>query len=151
MPLTSSTLSKLKKDFPDIGFVKSSTFRWSPLDRTVHYVDNNDEVSLLHEVAHAALDHADYTHDIELLKIEREAWDFTVSDLSKKYGITVDQEQVENMLDTYRNWLHERSLCPSCQATGVQTNKRLYSCLACHATWRVNEARTCALRRYKTK
>ena len=148
---TSSTLSRLKKDFPDIKFLKSDIFRWSPIERAVYYANQDDTLSLLHEVAHATLGHADYRRDVELLQIERQAWDTTTGDLAKRYNITVSEDEIENMLDTYRDWLHDRSLCPTCQATGLQTSKNSYLCLACTAQWRVNEARTCALRRYKTK
>ncbi len=151
MPKTFSLLRALKDDFPDITFVESDTFRWSPEDTTVYYRENEDDGLLLHEVAHAALGHTQYTRDIELLRFESEAWECAASWLSKKYAIDIEQEQIESMLDTYRDWLHKRSTCPSCQDTGVQTDKNHYSCLACLAVWRVNEARTCALRRYQTK
>ena len=151
MPKTSLLLSKIEKSFPKIRFKKDAVFSWSPSDHTVHYIDNNDDISLLHEVAHAALGHKAYTRDIELLTIEREAWDYAVSTLSEQFDVSIDVAQVDTMIDTYREWLHARSLCPTCQATGIQADKTHYCCLACTTTWRVNEARTCALRRYKTK
>jgi hypothetical protein len=151
MPLTSSTLSRLEKDFPNIKFRRGSTFRWAPAEQTVYFADPDDTTSLLHEVAHALLSHTEYTRDIELLEIERQAWDTAVLRLSKQYGISISEGEVEDMLDTYRDWLHSRSLCPTCEATGLQTDKNSYSCLACNTAWRVNEARSCALRRYKTK
>ena len=151
MPRTALLLSKIREDYPEIRFEKGDVFRWSPVDQTVYYIDNNDDVSLLHELAHAVLGHKNYTRDIELLTIEREAWDHVVTVFKDKYAISIDEQQIEQMIDTYREWLHARSLCPSCEATGVQNDKNHYSCLACSASWRVNEARTCALRRYKTK
>lgn len=149
MPSTTSLLDKIQRDFPRITFVKSDTFRWSPKERTVYYADASDTASLLHETAHAALGHGEYASDIELLQMERDAWDLAAGSLSKKYGTAIDRETAEDMLDTYRNWLHDRSVCPACQATGVQSRQNHYSCLACGGAWRVNEARTCALRRYK--
>ncbi len=151
MPSTSSMLSRLKKDFSDIRFTKDGTFRWVPAERAVHYASAGDAASLLHEVAHAVLGHTEYIRDIELLEIEREAWDIVLSDLSKRYDVTISEDEVEDMLDTYRDWLHTRSLCPTCEATGLQSDRNHYACPACLSTWRVNEARTCALRRYKTK
>lgn len=151
MPSTPSLLNVLKQDFPAITFTESTVFRWSPSEHTVYYKNTKDIASLLHEVAHGVLGHTEYARDIELIRTEREAWDMVVATLARRYKVTVDQEQIEDALDTYRDWLHSRSLCPSCQATGVQTDKNLYSCLACTTTWRVNEARTCALRRYKIK
>jgi ribosomal protein L37AE/L43A len=125
-------------------------FRWSPKDETVYYLKTADPALLLHEVAHAILHHTDYTRDIDLLKMERDAWELASAALSEKYGVDITSELKEDMLDTYRNWLHKRSICPECQATGVQTASSLYNCLACKTSWRVNEARSCALRRYKT-
>jgi hypothetical protein len=151
MPSISSIVARLKRDFPHITFIKGDVFRWSPTECAVYYENSHDTTSLLHEVAHAALKHTSYAYDIELLKMERQAWEFALSSLSKKYSVSIDREYVESMMDSYRDWLHDRSLCPSCQATGVQTRNNEYSCLACQSTWRVNEARLNALRRYKNK
>ena len=145
----SSLLSALSTAYPAIRFQSSDSFRWSPDEQTVFYEPQGDTASLLHEAAHAALQHREYEYDIELLRIEREAWDLVTSTLAKKFSALVDHEMVETMLDTYRDWLHDRSRCPSCEATGIQTEKRLYTCLACHSSWKVNEAKHCALRRYK--
>lgn len=151
MPLTSSIANKLKKDLPDINFIKGDAFRWSPSESIIYYQDSEDTTSLLHEVAHALLRHTAYNHDVELLAIEREAWNVVTDDLSKRYDVQIDKENIEITLDTYRDWLHSRSLCPTCEATGIQKDKNHYICLACDTSWRVNEAKTCALRRYKTK
>lgn len=147
MPSTRSLLTNLRRDFPAIHFAQGSPFRWSPERRTVYYADPHNGASLLHEVAHAQLGHTHYTRDIELLQMERDAWEHTAA-LAKRYAVFVDPEHIETMLDSYRDWLHARSTCPSCQATGIQTDTKQYHCLACQATWKVNEARSCALRRY---
>jgi hypothetical protein len=149
MPSTRWLLETLKHDFPDINFVASDIFRWSPDDGAIYYANDSDTASLLHEVAHAALGHTEYHYDIELLKMEREAWDFVSTNLAKRYSVEIASEYIENALNTYRDWLHSRSLCPTCEATGIQTEAGRYSCLACSDAWRVNEARVCALRRYK--
>lgn len=145
---TSSTLKKLKESYPEIRFEPADTFFWSPSTRTVFYADNGEETLLLHEVAHAVLGHKEYRRDIELLGMEREAWDYAISNLSNSFGVPIDIDSTENLLDTYREWLHARSICPHCDSTGLQTDKRNYYCPACTSSWRVNEARTCALRRY---
>lgn len=149
MRSTTSVLTKLQQDLPEITFSPGETFHWSPESRTVYYSDPADTASLLHEVAHALLGHAGYSRDIELLKMERDAWNLAVDTLSVKYEVAVDQDLAEDMLDTYRNWLHARSTCPKCEATGLQSAANLYSCLVCKGSWRVNEARSCALRRYQ--
>jgi hypothetical protein len=149
MPSTTSLLNKLRRDYPDLTFAEGADFRWSPSERTVFYAPQIDFGLLLHEVAHARLGHGEYSLDIELLHMERDAWEYAKTELSKTYSVVIEEEQVEHMLDTYRDWLHARSTCPTCQATGLQTKPNQYSCLACGESWRVNEARTCALRRYK--
>lgn len=149
MPSTFSLLKTLKQDFSDIVFSPSDRFHWSPDERVIYYGEVTDVASLLHEVAHATLGHTGYRYDVELLKMERDAWDFTKTTLVKKYKVAIDDERIESMLDTYRDWLHDRSLCPNCEATGIQIAINRYSCLACSGAWRVNEARSCALRRYE--
>jgi len=127
-------------------------FSWRYETRVVTYSSSDPyaEVLLLHEVGHALLNHQEYDHDIHLLEMERAAWDKAQS-LATLFGLVIDSKMVEGALDTYRDWLHARSLCPQCSSTGVQTAPNMYTCLACHHTWRVNEARTCQLRRYDTK
>ena len=151
MHSTPSLLTRLRADFPDISFIHGSDFHWSPSERTIYYKDTVDEASLIHELSHALLNHTDYKRDINLLKMEREAWEYATSHLSQNYNVTFENDAIQDALDTYRNWLHSRSICPSCEATGVQTASHLYKCIACLAEWRVNEARSCALRRYSLK
>lgn len=110
-----------------------------------------DHASLLHELAHAILDHKTYARDIELIELERDAWTHAQATLAPTYNIAIGTNQIEDALDTYRDWLHARSTCPNCQATGVQTERNAYKCLACLSKWRVNDARICALRRYKIR
>lgn len=143
-------LSRLEADYPDITFVVGNDFKWSQNARAleVMLVDGN-ELYMLHELAHALLGHDSFTHDIELIKHEREAWDHVRSVLAPFYDVVVDQELIEEALDTYREWLHARSLCPSCGATGVQIKTSTYVCLNCRCSWRPNDARRYALRRYK--
>lgn len=148
MPSTPSLIAKLRHDFPDICFASGDDFRWSPHSRTIYYANTVDKASLIHELAHAVLGHSAYTQDIELVKMERDAWDYAVTSLAGRYGLRIDEDLIQDALDTYRNWLHARSTCPDCQATGLQTAANLYACLACRTEWRVNEARFCALRRY---
>jgi hypothetical protein len=149
MPSTTSLVTKLTQDHPEITFTAGDEFRWSPSDATILYdIHNRDDASLLHELAHALLHHATYTKDIELIEMERDAWNYALTQLASRYTVTISDEQIQGSLDTYRDWLHARSTCPHCKATGVQVKQHQYKCLACHTNWRVNEARVCALRRY---
>jgi hypothetical protein len=80
--------------------------------------------------------------------MERAAWE-KAGELAPTYEVTIQPDLVEQQLDTYRDWLHDRSVCPNCEANGVQTDVNHYRCLTCDDTWRVNDARRCALRRYR--
>ncbi|MEO8691851.1 MAG: hypothetical protein ABI397_03665 [Candidatus Saccharimonas sp.] len=126
-------------------------FTWDSANVKIIYDPNdpNLPVQLLHELGHAVLKHSAYKQDIVLLKLERDAWEKAQS-LGKAVAIDITDEVIKNSLDTYRDWLHDRSLCPNCSATGVQISEH-YECIACGQAWRPNEARSCALRRYKTK
>lgn len=150
MHSTNSLISQLKADFPDLSFQDADEFRWSPEYQTI-FVDKKEEngnLFILHELSHAILDHRHYSHDIDLIKLERDAWEYTQHTLSAVYSIELNAAIIQANLDTYRDWLHARSTCPSCQATGLQVRRQQYRCLACGQRWKVNEARLCALRRY---
>jgi hypothetical protein len=149
MHLITSLVAKLHLDHPDITFLEGDEFRWSPTDKTIVYrPDVDDTASLLHELSHALLGHADYTKDILLLEMERDAWQYAKQTLGPTHEAQVSDEDIENALDSYRDWLHARSTCPNCHAVGVQIKRKEYKCLACRSKWQVNEARTCALRRH---
>jgi hypothetical protein len=150
MPSISSLVNKLQSDFKQFTFTPGDDFHWSPTDNTIYYIsDSGDMAALLHETAHAVLGHRTYTKDIALLEMEREAWAHASRQLGPAYQIVISEDTVETSIDTYRDWLHARSTCPNCQAIGVQTAAHQYGCVACHEKWRVNDARICALRRYK--
>ena len=131
---------------------KGELFSWNHTACAILYNPNieNAQAYLLHEYCHALLGHHHYEHDIDLIKLERAAWDKAV-EMSQAYGIVITEDTIETALDSYRDWLHNRSLCPHCGATGIETASHEYSCPACGTVWHVNEARTCALRRYTKK
>lgn len=147
MPSTISLIQRLKSDYPQFVFKKSDRFLWSPSDRTVFYSGTNSDNSfLLHELSHGLLGHAGYNKDIELISMERAAWDRAAS-IASTYDDAIDEDTIESTLDSYREWLHARSTCPHCKATGLQVKKQVYHCPACQHSWRVNEARICGLKR----
>jgi len=152
MPSTNSLLPKLAADYPTFTFAAGTRFAWSPDAQTVFYdeSDPNNTNLLLHELAHGVLNHRDYAKDVELVALEAAAWDKAV-EISLGYDLPIDDDTIQDNLDTYREWLHARSACPECEATGYQTGKGAYTCVACAHTWRVNEARICGLKRYSTK
>lgn len=151
MPSTDSLVKILAAEFPNILFTAGSSFAWSPANNCITYLaHSSDTSSLLHELSHALLGHTNYQRDIELLGQERDAWSYA-SQLASNYGIVIADEIAQAALDTYRDWLHARSTCPACSATGMQTAQSTYACQACRTRWQVNSATTCALRRYQIK
>lgn len=152
MPSMSSLIQKLSTDYPAITFVEAEQFSWSPTSHTVSYSikEVNATSLLLHEVSHALLDHHEYQKDIQLLSMETAAWE-KAKELAIPYKESISEDTIQDHLDTYRDWMHARSTCPECNATGFQSGKSEYTCPACTNTWRVNEARVCGLKRYKTK
>lgn len=132
-----------------ISYQLGDDFRWDPkrLCITYHLNSPDDQALLLHELGHATLGHYTYDRDIQLLQMERAAWDAAVT-LGERFMVIIDNDLVDSHLDSYRDWLHARSLCPRCSATGMQIAPRTYQCLSCSSQWRVNEARTCGLKRH---
>lgn len=147
---SASLLDKLTADYPQFVFQNASVSYWSARAQTVFYHDcetSEGLATLLHELGHAVAGHSSYHKDIELLGCEREAWRHA-HQIARTYGITLDPEFVESHIDTYREWLHARSRCPSCLSAGIQLSTLHYSCVLCQTTWTANDARQCGLKRY---
>lgn len=149
MPSIASLLSQIKSDYPQWKFKASDRFAWSDSDKLIHYQESDSSAYLFHEMAHASLGHVSYRRDIDLLKMERDAWDLAKDKIAPKYKVFISEDLVQSSLDTYRDWLHARSKCPGCSNTGFQTKQFIYKCPACDNQWRVNESRTCGLKRYQ--
>ena len=149
--LTASKLARVQSDHPHLAFIAGESFQWSPKIATISYAteDENGFEHLLHELSHALLEHNTYVQDISLIKLERSAWTYAASVLAKQYGISISEDLIEDDLDTYRDWLHARSLCPKCAINGIQANSGDYNCILCRTTWHSNNAISTRLRRYK--
>lgn len=150
---TKSVLETLRELVPSVSFQEGDTFFWSPQTLTIAYSDVKLETdqgkwSLLHEVAHATLNHKSYDSDFGLLKLEVEAWD-KAKKLGKDLKIVMDEEYIQDCLDTYRDWLHRRSTCPTCGNVGLQLIPTEYHCHNCLSQWTVSESRFC--RPYRRK
>lgn len=87
-------------------------------------------LQLLHEVGHALLEHKDFGADLERVKMERAAWE-KARELCERYGVRYDEEFAEGALDSYRDWLHRKSVCPECGATRYQGADGRYRCPGC--------------------
>jgi len=151
MPSIISIKKTLLATYPQFLLLEDKDFFWSPNDKTIAYSPQDSQAveRLLHEYSHAILGHVSYARDIELIEHERDAWNHAKTVLAPQLGTEISAYIVENDLDTYRDWLHARSACPHCSSTGLQTSTRGYTCVACRGKWTVNDARICALRRYK--
>ncbi len=145
-----SLLNRLRRDYPEFSFEPAEEFWWSAEKQTIFFdpAVSNCAAFCLHELSHALLGHKGYEYDIDLIKLERDAWEYAQNTLAPAYTTPIDDEVIQDNLNTYRAWLHTRSSCPECDTTGLQTKEQYYRCLACGHTWRTNEARVCALRRY---
>ena len=136
-------IDRLKADYPDYKFKAGDEDHWSSKSNTIIYNPNRPllqrRYSLLHELAHALLGHTDYRSDFELLKLESEAWKLA-AEIGHKYQVEIDNEHIQNCLDTYRDWLHQRSACPRCGTHVFQSDQNHYQCYNCQAKWRVTSS-----------
>lgn len=142
----------LQADYATVSFVDTGQFAWHAGNRHVSYKDTGADPrgcwALLHELGHALLEHTDYATDIELLQIEVAAWE-QAHVLAKSYGIEIDEEYVQDALDSYRDWLHLRSTCPTCHVRSLQQTAKTYACHNCGTQWHVTRSRLC--RSYRRK
>lgn len=147
-------LHRIAADHPQLRFAAGDSFCWSPATNQVQYERNASGVtavfSLLHEVGHALLQHEHYKLDFELLELEVAAWE-RARELAGKYKIQLDEDHVQDCLDTYRDWLYRRSICPSCTTRALQLDDSAeYQCHNCRTTWRVATSRFCRPYRHNT-
>lgn len=146
-----SLLRTLAHDFNQYTFRQGDTFMWSSSTSTIYHAPITawqNIWSLLHEIAHAELNHTTYRLDVDLVNYEMRAWEYASAHLAPQYKLQIDNNYIQDHIDTYREWLHSRSTCPECGQNGIQT-QNTYRCINCRCLWRANDARLCALRRIK--
>lgn len=143
-------LQRITTDYPSISFISTNKTRWDPKNKIIYFDPRGEHLiwSLLHELGHAVKDHSSYKLDIELVKMESEAWE-NAKAIGKQYKVFIDEDYLQDCLDSYREWIHKRSTCPFCNQTGIQANNLLYNCLNCSKTWQVSNSRFC--RAYRRK
>ncbi len=140
-------LRKLKPLLPHVTFTPGDTFFWSPEHSRITYkpdsVANGQSVwALLHEASHALLGHQTYLKDLDLLLLEVAAWE-EAKQLGQRFKIRIDEDHIQDCLDTYRDWLHQRATCPRCSTVSLQPTPGAYRCHNCAATWSVSASRFC--------
>jgi hypothetical protein len=138
---------QLTADFPKLKFQPGNDFYWSSKTNEIFYkvkASNKQAAwSLLHETGHALLEHKTYQADIALIKMEVEAW-AEAKKLGLKYNIKIGEDHIDKCLDTYRDWLYKRSICPNCNSKSIQQNDFIhYRCFNCHTVWKVSTSRFC--------
>jgi hypothetical protein len=147
-------IDQLQAKFPELRYTAGKQFYWSPETGEIFYnsaVDGQRATwSLLHETGHALLEHKSYQADFELLRLEVAAWE-EARTLASSLAIAIDEDHIQDCLDTYRDWLYKRSICPTCGTKCLQQDDyRHYHCFNCHTLWRVSASRFCrAYRRSK--
>jgi hypothetical protein len=140
-------LVKLRGQFPKLRFTAGNQFCWSPETKEIFYKSSASGEkaiwALLHETGHALLEHRSYQADFELLRLEVEAWE-RAKQLAADYDIDINEDHIQDCLDTYRDWLFKRSICPTCTTKSLQQGDFVhYRCFNCHAMWRVTASRFC--------
>jgi ribosomal protein S27AE len=137
-------VKQIASDYPALSFLPGNAFSWSPQQQTVYYHNGHEHFawSLLHELGHALRQHQSYSSDIELVLLEAEAWE-EASTIASRYDIVIDADHIQDCLDTYREWLHQRSTCPTCGSSSLQSTSESYQCFNCHTEWKVSASRFC--------
>jgi hypothetical protein len=140
-------IARLQSKFPALRFTPGKQFCWSPETGEIFYKakarGKQATWSLLHETGHALLEHHGYKADFELLRLEAAAWERAHA-LAADLGLAIDEDHVQDCLDTYRDWLYKRSICPSCTTKCLQQGDFVhYRCFNCHTVWRVTASRFC--------
>lgn len=138
-------LKKLPQLLPNIRIVSGESLHWSPENQTITYKpeESNENIwGLLHEVGHARLKHIRYTSDMELLQLEVAAWS-EAELIAQVLDLIIDHEHIQDCLDTYRDWLHQRSTCPRCGIVSFQEAAKGYYCYNCYKAWSVSASRFC--------
>ena len=129
-------VQKISEQYPNLRLKQGKKFTFRP-PRTIFYEEkgtglslNEYKLSLLHELGHALLKHRNFPTDAERVKMERAAWE-RARELCTECSVDYEEEWVEEHLDTYRDWLHQKSLCPVCGLTRYQTMDGEYHCSFC--------------------
>lgn len=140
-------IDSLQRRFPHLTFHEGAIFSWSPETQEIFYDATKPQESriwsLLHETGHALLEHQSYRTDLELISLEIAAWE-KAKQLAHEFQIEIDEEHIQDCLDTYRDWLYQRSVCPRCNNKSLQQDDiAFYQCFNCHTAWKVAPSRFC--------
>ncbi len=145
-------ITQLQQLYPKLGFEESNLFYYSASKNIIYHSILNheeDDWALLHEVGHSISNHETYNSDYSLLKMEVEAWEVAKT-IAQKLKIKIDDNHIQDCLDSYRDWIYKRSLCPICKTSSFQDNlNNNYLCINCNTRWKTNKSKLCRLYRKK--
>lgn len=141
-PKLHSFLVYLQSTYPEFTFQLGQRFTFRPphtiiLEPLTTPPQPNYALLTLHELSHALCKHKDYQTNLKRLKIEVEAWEYAKNLLKlhpewlKTYPLKWDEDFVQAQLDTYRDWLHQKSTCHTCHLTRFQAQNGTYYCPHC--------------------
>jgi hypothetical protein len=133
-----SFIKALQAEFSQFSFRPGPRFKWK-YPKSIFFEQNEAipfeyfALQTLHELGHALSGHKDYKTDVERLKLESEAWQRAKREISahKNWQIEYNEDFAENALDSYRDWLHQKSKCKKCGLTCFQTADGIYHCPKC--------------------
>lgn len=151
-------VKKVVQDYPEVKFLwgrKRFSYRLCGKKAvpTVFLGEPQPNFGLLalHELGHALCKHKTFVTDVERIKIESAAWERAKTVYLEYRGQAFgpeeevldaelaeilpewDEEVVQEKLDSYRDWLHARSLCKKCGLTCYQTEDQKYHCPRCES------------------
>ena len=131
-----SFLDTIKHAYPTFSFRPGPKFLFRP-PKSIYYqeMDDNYRLLLLHELSHALLGHFSYEKSLERLQIERDAWEKT-RELCEKHSVAFDESVAESELDTYRDWVHQKTLCKTCGLTCLEVSPESLYCPFCQKTFK---------------
>ena len=143
-------IAELATRYPSIAFKPGKTFMWSPQEKSIMYdpkrVEKDSGIwSLLHEIGHAIANHQSFDTDLELIKLELEAWRYA-RQIGESLDVVIDEGHIQDCLDSYRDWIHARSRCPECSQINPQTESGRYACFNCQTRWKVSGSQLCSVR-----
>ena len=142
MPKTNlPSITVVIRDFPQLTLRESEDFYYSSRDKCVYYNKAHTQTEaglfqLFHEIGHALSSHHHYDSGIQLLKMEAEAWKEAKA-IAQTYKLTIPDDLIEHCLNSYRDWLHLRSTCPTCKNIAIEEKLNCYHCFNCYQKWSV--------------
>ncbi len=129
-------LETIKKTYPEFTFRPGRKFLFHP-PKSIRYLesDENFRFLLLHELSHALLGHFSFNRSLERLQIERDAWAKT-RELCSLHSVTFNEELAETELNTYRDWVHQKTLCKHCGLSCLEVSSESLYCPFCQRKYK---------------